>query len=262
MSSPVAGLMQSALEQIGAQSESHPLFDDERRRQLCRHLFDGYYYDKQDHKLIFDTNRLWSARLHQLVEMFDDFKVIACVRNPAWVLDSFERIYRRHAFDYSRLYGPGNRQTVYSRCETLIQANGVVGSAWTALKEAYYSEHSERLLIIDYDLLVQHPKRAMDLTHEFLSLKPFAYDFDNVEYAASEFDSHIGARDLHTVRRKVSYEPRRSILPPDLFQKYSEMAFWQDKAGTAASILAPAPANQQAPKKKTATKAANRKSAS
>jgi sulfotransferase len=44
---------------------------------------------------------------------------------------------------------------------------------------------------------------------------------------------------LHTVRKKVEFKPRRTILPPDLFAKYQEMDFWQDNTGTAANIIAP-----------------------
>ena len=238
MSSPVAALMNSTLEQTGAQSEFYPLLDEAKRKRLCRAIVDAYY-DDVDAPVVFDTNRIWTARLHQLVELFDDFRMICCVRNPAWVLDSFERMHRKHPFDYSRLFGAGNRMTVYSRCESMAQANGVVGTAWTALKEAFYGEYSDRLLLVDYDLLAQYPERAIGLIYQFLGEEPITHDFDNVEYEASEFDAHLGARELHTVKRKVAFEPRRSILPPDLFKKYSEMAFWHDMAGTSANILQP-----------------------
>ena len=127
MSSPLAPMMNSALEQMGAGSEMYSFFDEDKRKRVCRALFDAYYSDKGDKDLIFDTNRIWSARLHQLAELFDDFKVICCVRNPAWVADSFEVIYRKNPFDYSRMYSPQTRQTVYSRCETQMSAAGTVG---------------------------------------------------------------------------------------------------------------------------------------
>jgi sulfotransferase len=238
MSSPVAALTNATLEQTGAGSEFAPFFDEARRKDLCRALFEAYYKGESGKRVIFDTNRIWTARLHQLVELFDDFKVICCVRNPAWIMDSFERIYRKNPFDYSRMFNPGNRLTVYSRCEALINAGGVVGSAWTALKEAYYGEYSERLLLLDYDLLARLPARSMALVYQFLGEPAFAHDFDNVDYAADEFDTHLGVKGLHSVGRKVEHRTRRSILPPDLFAKYREMDFWQDQAGTAASIIA------------------------
>jgi sulfotransferase len=238
MSSPVAALMQGCLEQTGASSEFYSFFDTERRKTICRALFDSYYYDKKEHEVLFDTNRHWTARLHQLVELFDDdFKVICCVRNPAWIMDSFERIYRKNPFDYSRMFTPATRLTVYTRCETMMSAGGTVGSAWTALKEAYYGEFSENLLLIDYDLLTQYPQRTITLLYQFLGEPAFEHDFDNVEYEVGEFDQALGVKDLHTVKRKVTFTPRRTVLPPELFKKYSEMDFWQDTTGTAASFI-------------------------
>jgi len=251
MSSPVAPLMNNCLEQMGAGGEFSSFFDEATRKRTCHGLFDAYYYDlnhEQSHatsngqqhtEVIFDTNRSWTARLHQLTELFENFKVVCCVRNPAWVMDSLEVIYRKNPFDYSRMYSPQSRQTVYSRCEAQISAGGLVGSSWTSLKEAYYGEFSDRLLLIDYDLLTQHSERTLALLYEFIDEPAFAHDFENVDYEANEFDQNLGVKGLHSVKKKVEFKSRRSILPPELFQKYSEMAFWQDSTGTAASIIAP-----------------------
>lgn len=241
MSSPVSALMQSCLEQMGAGSEFYSFFDEEKRKNICQAIFSAYYKSQNKKDIVFDTNRIWTARLHQLTELFDDFKVICCVRNPAWVADSFEKIYRKNPFDYSRIYVPQSRQTVYTRCEAIAGINGSLGSAWTALKEAYYGEYSERLLLIDYDLLTQFPARTFELLYQFIGEDSFDHDFNNVEYEEGEFDNQLGAKGLHTVQRQVEFKPRRSILPPDLFQKYSEMAFWLDSAGSSASYIAANP---------------------
>ncbi|WP_111980338.1 sulfotransferase family protein [Algibacillus agarilyticus] len=239
MSSPVAALMNSCLEQVGAGGEFYTFFDNAKRQHLCNAIFNSYYAEHSDKTTIFDTNRIWTARLHQLIELFDDFKMICCVRNPAWIADSFEVIYRKNPFEYSRMYTPQNRQTVYSRCESIMSGSGIFGSAWSALKEAFYGEHSDKILLVDYDLLAQHPEKAMKLIYQFLSLDEYKHNFNQIEYEEGEFDSLLGVKNLHTVKKKVEFVPRRSIIPPDLFKKYSEMAFWQDTAGSAASILAP-----------------------
>lgn len=237
MSSPVASLMNGCLEQMGAGGEFFTFFNERKRKDICRALFNTYYQEQSDKQIVFDTNRIWTARLHQLTELYDNFKVICCVRNPAWVMDSFEVIYRKNPFDYSRMYNPQSRQTVYSRCESMISASGTVGSAWTALKEAYYGEYSDRLLLIDYDLLTQHPVKTLELLYQFIDEPMYDHDFNSVIYDANEFDQNLGAKGLHQVKKKVEFKPRRSILPPELFQKYSDMAFWQDTAGTSASII-------------------------
>ena len=238
MSSPLAGLINGALEQMGAGTESYSFFDAAKRKTICSALINAYYADKAQ-PVIFDTNRQWTARMHQLADLsLGSFKVICCVRNPAWVMDSFEVIHRKNPFDYSRLYSAGSRQTVYTRCEVMMSSGGAVGSAWTALKEAYYGEFSDRLLLVDYDLLTQHPRRTLELIYGFIEEPWFEHDFDNVEYAENEFDQHLGVKGLHDVKKKVAFRHRRSILPPDLFSKYQDMDFWQDQTGTNAHIIA------------------------
>ncbi len=76
ISSPVASLVNGCLEQMGAGSEFSTFFDEQKRKDICLALFGAYYQDKSEFSTVFDTNRIWSARLHQLVELFDDFKVI------------------------------------------------------------------------------------------------------------------------------------------------------------------------------------------
>jgi len=236
MTSPVAGLINGSLELMGANSESYSFFDETKRKRICQAIFAAYYADK-DQPVIFDTNRQWTARMHQLAELFTDFKVICCVRNPAWIMDSFEQIYRKNAFDYSRMFNAATRQTVYSRSEALMSAGGAVGSAWTALKEAYYGEFSDRLLLVDYDVLAKHPEKTLQLIYQFLDQPYFQHDLDNVDYQESEFDQQLGVKGLHQVKRKVEHKIRRSILPPDLFAKYQEMDFWLDTTGTAAHSI-------------------------
>ena len=237
MSSPVSGLMNAFLEQVATGSEFSSFFDEAKRKTMCRSIFSSYYDDKLACSIIFDTSRIWTARMHQLSELFTDYKMICLVRNPAWIMDSFERIYRKNPFDYSRMFNPATRATVYNRCEALISSAGPVGSAWSALKEAYYGEYSEKLLLVDYDILIQHPQKTMELMYQFLDIKYYCHDFENVSYEETTFDENLGVKGLHTVRNKVQYESRRSILPPDLFIKYSEMNFWQDNTGTESSCI-------------------------
>ncbi|RRN77047.1 sulfotransferase [Pseudoxanthomonas sp. SGD-10] len=235
MTSPVASLINGCLEQIGAGSEFYSFFDEQKRKTICKALFNAYYQDNSK-DIIFDTNRLWTARMHQLVELFDDFKVICLVRDPAWIMDSFEKIYRKNPFDYSRMFSAGNRATVYTRCESLL--GGTVGIALTALKEAFYGEYSDKLLLVDYDILARFPEKTMKLIYDFTEIEHYPHDFDNIEFSQDEFDYTLGVKGLHTVGRKVEFKQRRSILPPDLFQKYSEMAFWKDTAGSSANVIA------------------------
>ena len=228
MSSPVATLFEGMVSQVSAGSELSTMVNTDQRRRLLKGLFDSYYGDHTD-EVIFDTNRAWTSKLSALLQVFPEAKVICCVRDIAWIMDSIERQFRADAFENTTLFNnPGERATVYTRLEALAHANRLVGFSYHALREACWSEHAEQLLIIDYDLFVSEPGEVMKLLYEFLGEEPHNHDFDNVEYDAPEFDTQLGVRGLHKVHRKVEPRPRQTILPPDLVQRYQGMAFWHD----------------------------------
>lgn len=56
----------------------------------------------------------------------------------------------------------------------------------------------------------------------------FLHDFDQVEYDVTEFDRRADTPGLQTVRGKVHAAPRKTLLPPDLFQRFANDAFWRD----------------------------------
>ena len=59
-------------------------------------------------------------------------------------------------------------------------------------------------------------------------------DFDAVEYDAPAFDAQLGLDGLHRVHKKVEPRPRQTIIPPDLFERYSQLSFWQNLPNSAA----------------------------
>jgi sulfotransferase len=237
MTSPVGGLCSTLLAQFSAGSEFAPLISQVQRRALLRGLFASYYADTAP-PVVMDTNRGWSARMGLIKDLFPSAKVIACVRNVGWVMDSLERLYRANPYEATRLFsGNPMRSTVYSRLEGLAQHDQTVGHAWAALREAFYGEHASSLLLVDYDFLARSPEQVIPLVYRFLGEEPFAHDFENVEYDAEEFDTALGVPGLHRVRAKVQFTPRRAVIPPELFEKYSQMSFWKDTAGSAASVI-------------------------
>ncbi|TFH83466.1 sulfotransferase family protein [Pseudomonas kribbensis] len=238
MTSPVGALFSGVLEQCSAGSEFGAVIDTDMRRRLLRGLFDSYYADKANKPVVFDTNRQWSSRLPAISDLFPKAKVIACVRNVAWVMDSLERLYRANPYENTKLFGDAvERNTVYSRCETLAQRNRLVGFAWAALKEAYYGEHADSLLIVDYDLLTQAPERVLRLVYDFIGEPWFEHDFEHLAYDAPEFDQALGVAGLHKVKPKVALQSRRTILPPDLFKQYADLSFWLDGSASAANVI-------------------------
>ena len=98
MSSPVYSLFRAMLNETSARNEGAVFIDNEIRKRLLMGVFDAYYHDAAPETVIFDTNRGWTTKLSALVELFPGAKIICCVRNPAWILDSVERLIRRNAY--------------------------------------------------------------------------------------------------------------------------------------------------------------------
>jgi sulfotransferase len=242
MTSPVGAFASALLAQVSAGSEFAPMVDNTQRKDMLSGLFDSYYKGQSGKDVVFDTNRMWCAKLPLLMDLFPGAKVIACARNMAWVMDSIERKYRGNPYENTKLFGgnPG-RSTVYQRLEGLAQHDQLVGFAWAGLREAFYGEHAKSLLVIDYELLTQAPRKVIALLYEFIGEPPFEHDFDNVEYDAPDFDLQLGLPGMHRVRPKVQFSERRTVLPPDLFEKFSKMSFWGDPSGSAANVVAPRP---------------------
>jgi sulfotransferase len=228
MSSPVASFFESIIAQVSAGSELSSMVDQPQRARLLKGLFDSYYADI-DKPVIFDTNRAWTSQLPALMTLYPDAKIICCVRDVAWVMDSLERQFRSNTFENTRLFNsPSERSTVYTRVEALANANRLVGFPWHALREACYSDYATRVLLVEYDLMAARPADVFKLIYEFLGEKPFAHDFENVTYDAPEFDAQLGLDGLHRVHTKVAPRTRQTILPPDLFERYTKLAFWRD----------------------------------
>ena len=238
MTSPVGTLFNGMLNQLGAGSEFGTTVSTEQRRRLLRGIFAAYYADQADKDVIFDTNRMWCAHMPALLDQYPGAKVIACVRNVAWVMDSIERRYRANPYEITRLFNDDiERNTVYSRVDTLAQRNRLVGYPWAALKEAFYGEHAESLLVIDYDLLARAPDKVLPLIYQFLGEEPYPHDFTHVHYDAPEFDAALGLHGLHKVRPEVKIEERATILPPDLFEQYAGLSFWTDQRASRANVI-------------------------
>ena len=228
MTSPVGSLFTALLRQMSQENETAVFIDDAQREAVLRAVFDAYYQAIHPGQLVFDTNRLWCAKLPAVAALFPGAKVIACVRHMPWILDSIERLVRRNKFEPSRVFNFEPGSTVYGRVEGVGAGTGLVGFAWNALREAFYSPESDRLMLLTYETLTTAPARAMAAIYEFIGEPEFSHDFENVQFDATEFDARLGAPGLHDVGKSVRPTERRTILPPDLFRRVERDSFWQD----------------------------------
>lgn len=229
MSGPLAGLFGALLGEMSERSEFAAFLDDDKRQRVLRGVFDSYYAGV-DAPVVFDTSRSWCTRLPALAQLFPQSRIIACVRELPWIFDSFERLVRAHPFSPSALFNYNPSGTVYTRVNALAGAEGQVGYPFDALKEACFGEHADKLLLVQYETLSTDPGKALAAIYDFMGEAPFAHDFDDVQYDADAFDRRLGLPTLHRVRGAVKAQSRKTVLPPDLFQRFAHDAFWRDPA--------------------------------
>lgn len=226
MTSPMSTIFEAIENATGNRVETSIFVNEDQRQAMLQGIFQNYYQQAWGDKVIFDTSRMWNARLSLLFTLFPKAKVICCVREIGWILDSFERIYRRNNRKPSNIYAPGTA-TVYGRTGSLSLSSGVVGYSLDALREACASDESDRILLVDYEVMCKNPSIVIEQIYRFIDEPPFGHDFDKVEYSAGEFDRQLGVSGLHDVKGSIQWNPRETILPPDLFERFRNDNFWR-----------------------------------
>ena len=225
MSSPVAEVVRAVLRATNDPQEFAMFVSDHQRKAMVRSVIDAYYQSIGS-PLVFDTNRTWCGMLGILAELFPAARVVCCVRSPAWIMDSTERFIQRDPFKSSRLFNYDLSMTVYDRIQAMNRG-AYLGAALNSLRQAWFGEHANKLVVIRYDSLVGRPNEVMRGLYEVLGEPYYDHDFENVEYQEPEFDRFLGLPGFHTVIQKVEPRHRETCLPAELFQQ-NVRCFWDD----------------------------------
>ncbi len=226
--SPVQGMFNGVLPMMGT-GEFAKFFDDECRASVLRGIVENYHQPKPEQTL-FDSNRLWTGKLPILRALYPHARVIACVRSVGWIIDSIERVARANPLQQSALFG-GVTGSVYARANYLLNADaGLIGQPWSLLREAWFSQFADSLVVIDYDRFTANPQATVAALYQALDETPFAHDFEALAFDTPAYDAQLGLPGLHRVRPKLKFEPRLLSIPPDLFAQHEEAAFWRRAA--------------------------------
>ena len=237
MTSPLADIMGVVIAEASSKNDFSFDVSDEQRAAMLRGLVESFYAGQADAGVVFDTSRLWCSRMQLLETLFPDGKVIACVRQLSWVLDSMERLVRKQSLGVSKVFRFDTNTTVYSRVEALTDPRGMLGFAFQATKDAFYGRYAPgHLLLLTYESLVRNPSAAMRAVYQFIGEPWFEHDFDHVAYNADEFDARVGMPGLHTVRQKVEPIERASILPREIFTRFANESFWMDPKNNVSQV--------------------------
>lgn len=224
--SPVGRIITDTHTAMGPDNEAAAFISDYQRSLILKQVFEGYY-ETWLPEVAFDNNRRWCANLALIHELFPDARVICCVRHPAAIVDSFERLWRAHPLSLSKIYGAQSNLNVYQRTQALLGQENVVGFSLNSFREAFYGPLKSKLLIVNYDDLCRFPANVLEDIHKAIGAAPFKYNFDRIEPIpdADAFDGGLATPGLHDLKPKIVYEQRETILPPDLWNALPK-PFW------------------------------------
>ena len=235
IASPVEALTGSSIDIITG-AESNLTVSEDQRKNLMYGIFDGYYKHIEK-PVIFDSSRGWTKKTNFLKALFPYTKILCPVRDLVSILNSFEVISSKNPFHTKTL--TEHKDNVFARCDGMMNKNGgIVTGPWILLQEGY-ALNPEMIHFIEYENLCKEPEKTMRGVYEFLERPYYAHDFENVEYSNENFDRACNLKDLHTVKKRVEYNPPRCILPPEIVQKYKEMnmEFWRAEHKTDPDII-------------------------
>jgi sulfotransferase len=192
-------------------------------------MFDSFY--SAGNEVCFNTSRGWTGSTSLVKDLFPASKMIVCVRELPWILDSFEQLNSKNPYTIKPIYNYQELTSVYDRTRMLMgegTGSGYVINPLAKTKQAMYSNDKDMLCVVEYDKLAKNPKESMQKIYQFLNEPWFEHDFSDVEDSYDEFDEHAKIKGLHTIKKVVEFKQRRPILPEDLWQQYTGMSFWKN----------------------------------
>ncbi len=197
-------------------------------------MVQGFYQNTK--KVVFDTGN-WQGKASLVSNLFPSSKMICCVRNLAWIIDSLEHNVHKN---WVQPAGTANHQkysTLYSRVSSYLASDGLVGSAIDSLREVYYGEFSKHLILVEYDKITKNPEEIIRKLYDNLRETYYDHDYSNLSFNLNTHDERYGVKGLHTVKSKVEPHIRKTILPPDIFDRYNRSEFWKTDPQTQAVVL-------------------------
>ena len=230
--SPVAPMIVK-LTSVMVEGEYQTEFDSEIRDRILRGALLNYYGTVSapagQRPIIIDNSRIWCTRLGLVNALFPGAKVICCVRDPVWIIDSFERLIQKNPLLGSKIVPIERRGNLYSRIDHILSTDGPFGFCWRAFNEAYFGEMAHNLIVVDYDRLVSDPAGTMDILTDALQLPRWCYDFERIQCDEPvDFDQNLNSPGLHSVRERVGAIHRRLSIPPEIVSRLAGGTFWRD----------------------------------
>lgn len=192
-------------------------------------ILQGYYHHI-DKPIIFDKDRGWIPLLPMIEAVTQtQVKMIVCVRNPAEILSSFEKLRKENPLFFSRVDAHLKEgSNIASRAYYYAGPDGPLGLAHRNLKDAITMGYLDRLLFVDYNRYCNTPKAQTKRIYDFFELPNFEHDFKNITQEENYNDLAIGLPNLHKIKTEINRTTVNCVeyLGLELFEQYNREIFW------------------------------------
>ena len=204
----------------GLLNENDP--NREKLAQTMRGCIDAFY-DDTDKPVIIDKSRGWPipqimGAMNQVLNR--PCKVIATVRPVPDCMASFVRVAKPEDLD----------EFMYSG-----QLGDHLKASYLSL-DAGYKAMPDNFLFVEYDKLLEDPKKELARVHEFLELPEYDYDFGNIDGSSVKEDDenlhgYAGMHDVKPVLAKQHNDKSKDLLKHH-YNQFCQPEFWNDNART------------------------------
>ncbi len=188
------------------------------------------YYSHIDKPIIFDKDRGW-VPLIGIIEAITQkpTKMVICVRNPAEILTSFERLRKDNPLfvtDVDLRLKEGSN--IASRAYYYAGPDGPMGISHRNIKDAIVMGYLDRFLFVDYNRFCNSPKSQTKRIYEFFGMPFFEHDFNNIIQTEHYSDIAIGLPNLHKIKPTLEKTTINCVeyLGLELYDQYNREIFW------------------------------------
>jgi sulfotransferase len=201
------------------------IVDIDKQYEIIKGIFNNFY--SSGNEVCFNTNRSWTSHSALLKQLYPDFKMIVCVRDVPFILNSFEILHSKNPFTIKPIYHYKQLNTVYDRTAILMSDIGIVYESMQCLKASMFCQELDNICYLEYETLINNPISSLQQIYDFLEEPWFDHDFNNVigdDY--TRYDDQAKLIGLHTIHKSVGHIDRARLLPDDLWAKYEPYSFW------------------------------------
>lgn len=210
--------------------EQNQVYDNTQAKiGVLKGIVDGYY-NHIDRPIIFDRDFGWISHIGLMESILGrEIKLLVCVRNPAEIVTSYERLRNRNPLFYSRVdHTLKGGSSIASRAYHIAGPEGILGLCHRNIKDAITMGYLDRMLFIDYNRYCGNPKSQTRRIYEFFGLSGYDHNFeqiDQTELYNDQIAGYDGALKLKPSLDKTTVNCVKYI-GLDLFEQYNREIFW------------------------------------